>query len=161
MAEEKKIKKKKKLDKTIRVEIIESTPSGFYIQDLEKIEPKKITTKDLEYKLNIISSTNKEDKLIKIELEIDAYLIKSDSKDSASIFGINSSTVFRTPDFEKVINDKVKVLEPDDFTKKLLNICIGGIRGMLSVNLSNTELKHVTLPLLDLSAIEEQEISKK
>lgn len=161
MAVEKKIKKKKKSDKTIRVEIIESTPRGFYIQDLEKIEPKKIATKDIEYRLNIITSTNKEDKLIKIELEIDAFVIKSGVKDNASIFGINSSTVFRTPDFDKIINDEVKVLAPDDFTKKLLNICIGGIRGMLSVNLANTELKHLTLPLLDLSAIKEQKIPKE
>lgn len=46
-----------------------------------------------------------------------------------------------------------KVSAPNDFIRKLLNICIGGIRGKLFTKLINTELNHVTLPLLDLSAI--------
>jgi len=155
MTEEK--KEKMVSDKTIRVEIIESKPNGFYIQDLEKIESKKITTKDLEYRINVITSTNTKDKLIKIELELDAFLIKSNKEESSSIFGIKSTTVFRTPDFNKIVGENEKIIGPDDFTKKLLNISIGGIRGMLSANLINTELNHVTLPLLDLGVMEEQE----
>jgi hypothetical protein len=150
----------KKSNKTIRVEILESTPNSFYIQDLDKIEPKKITTKDIEYKLNIITSTNKKEELIKIELELDAFLIKDETKGNPSIFGIKSSTVFRTPDFKNIINEELEVSAPDNFTKKLLNISIGGIRGMLSVNLTNTELNHITLPLLDLGVLKDQEIVK-
>ncbi|MEW4923420.1 hypothetical protein [Algibacter sp. 2305UL17-15] len=148
-------KKKKESKKTIRVEIIESKPNGFYIVDLDKINPDEITTKDLEYRINIITGTNKEDKLIKIDLELDAFLINSSNSNKQELFGIKSATIFRTPDFDKVINEDVKVLAPDDFTKKLLNICIGGIRGMLAVNLVNTELSHITIPLLDLSGLKE------
>lgn len=96
MAKEKQIKKTEKLadNKTIRVEIIETKPSGFFIQDLEKIDTSKISTKDLEYRLNIITATNSEEKLIKIELELDAFLLETNNSDKESLFGIKSSTIF-------------------------------------------------------------------
>ncbi len=147
--------------KTIRVEIMESKPSGFFIQDLEKIDVSKLTTKDLEYQLKITTSTNREKKLIKIDLELDSFLLVDGKSSEESIFGIKSHTIFRTPDFNKIVDENEKLSAPDDFVRKLLNICIGGIRGMLSTKLMITELHNVTLPLLDLSVIKEIEAPTK
>ncbi|WP_396637769.1 hypothetical protein [Maribacter sp. R77961] len=161
MAQDTKNKNKDSSSKTIRVEIIESIPSSFFIQDLEKIDTSKITTKDLEYQLKIITSLNSDEKLIKIDLELDAYLLKKGKSEEESLFGIKSHTIFRTPDFNKIVGKDEKLSAPDDFIRKLLNICIGGIRGMLSTKLTITELSNVTLPLLDLSSIKEVKEHKK
>lgn len=147
---------KKSSKKTIRVEIIDSKPSSFYILDLDKIDSKKVTLKDLDFRLNVMISTNTKAKLIKIELELDAFLKKKDTLDGQSLFGIKSITIFGTPDFNKIVDKRGEITAPKEFVKKLLNICIGGIRGMLSANLINTDLNHITLPLLDLSMVVEK-----
>lgn len=137
-------------NKEIRVEIIDTKPSGFFIQDLEKINIENIKANDLEFGLNISMSTKDEDQLIRIDIEINSYLKNNKEKEEA-LFGIKSLTVFRTPDFDKVIGKKYEKIDPTkDFILKLLNISIGGTRGMLATKLLETKLNHITLPLLDL-----------
>jgi len=147
---------KKSSKKIIRVEIIDSKPNNFYIMDLDKIDPKKVTLKDLDFRLNVIISTNIKGKRIKIEIELDAFLKKKDDLEGQNIFGIKSITIFGTPDFNKIVDKNGEITAPKEFVKKLLNICIGGVRGMLSANLINTGLSHITLPLLDLSMVVEK-----
>ncbi|WP_151888891.1 hypothetical protein [Flagellimonas hadalis] len=150
-------KKNKSKKKSIKVQIIECTPSGFYIQDLDKIEPSEIEQRDLEFRLNIVSSTNIDEKLIKVELELDSYLIIDGEADTQGLFGIKSTSIFKTPEIDDIVNDDGKVTAPDEFMKKLLNISIGGIRGMLAAKLVNTEMRHITLPLLDLSLMKKED----
>ncbi|GEM_PF-3029363 len=146
-------RKKKKLEK-IRVEIISTQPYGFYIHDLE--DRGNLTKDDVEFGLIMKIGHNIEEQVVKIDLESDCYYKTENSKKKEEIFGIKSSTVFKVIDFDKLLNEKGEFSPADDFIRKLLNICIGGIRGMLSVNLSNTKLNDFPLPLIDLSAFKKR-----
>lgn len=145
-------KKIEKNDSTIRVEILDTKPNGFYLQD-SSIDFENLNTEDIDFRLNITTATHKEDELIKVILELDAFL-KERENDDQTIFGINSETVFRTPDFKDITDDKGENIVSKRFTIKLMNICIGGIRGMLAASLINTDLNQITLPLFDLSSID-------
>jgi len=141
--------KKKKLEK-IRVEIVNTRPYGFYIHDLEGKD--NLTKDDVEFGLMMKIGHNIEKQVVKIDLEIDCYYNAENSKKKEELFGIKSSNIFRVIDFDKLLNEKGEFSPVEDFIRKLLNICIGGVRGMLSVNLSNTRLNDFPLPLIDLSA---------
>lgn len=145
-------KKIEKNDSTIRVEILDTKPNGFYLQD-SPIDFANLNTEDIDFRLNITTATNKEDELIKVILELDAFL-KERENDDQTLFGINSETVFRTPDFKDITDNKGENIVSKNFTIKLMNICIGGIRGMLAANLINTDLNQITLPLFDLGSID-------
>jgi hypothetical protein len=145
-------KKIEKSDSTIRVEILDTKPNGFYLQD-SSLDLANLKTGDIDFRLNITTSTHKKNKLIKIILELNAFL-KERENDDQGIFGINSETVFRTPDFKNIMDDKGENIVSKKFAIKLMNICIGGIRGMLSSNLVNTDLNQITLPLFDLGSID-------
>ncbi len=144
-------------NKSYRLEIIETKPSGFYIQDLEGFVSKEVTIEDFEFRVNILTSTEKDNKLIKIKIELNSFIVeKKGQLPEKNVFGITSTTVFRSPDIDKILDKNQKIIAPDEFMIKLFNICIGGIRGMLSVKLSNTELQHITLPLLDFSNLKKK-----
>jgi len=151
MTSKNKVKEESK--EIIRVEIIDSKPNGFYIRDLDTLELKSLEIKDLEFRLNVSTLTNNEEKSLKIELELDGFLINNGVVENDGIFGIKSSTVFRTPEYNTIVDSKGNIKGPKGFITKLLNICIGGIRGMLAVNLVNTALSNITLPLLDVTPI--------
>jgi len=134
----------------IKIQVVDSKASNFFIQDIEEIDFNKVALKDLEFGLHVVTATKIEDKLFKVELDIE--VLHKDHKQKKALFGIKSTTVFNIPEFSKIVNKKDEVIAPEEFTRKLLNISIGGLRGMLSVYLNNTELNHITLPLFDLSS---------
>ncbi len=141
--------KKKSSKKIIRVEITESTPSDFYIAHLEDFETKDLDSEDFQYRLNVQYSTQNAKKLFRLELKLDAFFKNEDISESG-VFGITSNSVFKVKDFDKIVDKNDELIAPEKFIKKLLNICIGGVRGMLSSNLIGTNLSHITLPLFDL-----------
>src|SRR5690606_38594990 len=86
-------------NKSYRLEIIETKPSGFYIQDLEGFVSKEVTIEDFEFRVNIITSTEKDNKLIKIEIELNSFIVEKEGKlPEKNVFGITSTTIFRSPD---------------------------------------------------------------
>src|SRR5690606_6549394 len=132
-------------NKSYRLEIIETKPSGFYIQDLEGSVSKEVSIEDFEFRINILTSTEKDNKLIKIEIELNSFIVEKEGNfPEKNVFGITSTTIFRSPDIDKILDNNQKIIAPDEFMHKLFNICIGGIRGMLAVKLSNTDLQHIT-----------------
>jgi len=146
--------KKRKLEK-IRVEIVNIRPSNFYINDLE--DKSSLKKDDVEFGLIMRIGHNIEEKLVKIEMENNCFYKKHNSKKKEDIFGIKSDTQFKVIDFDKLLNEKGEFSPPDEFIIKLLNISIGGIRGMLSVYLSNTKLSDIPLPLIDLSTFKKMD----
>lgn len=133
----------------ISVEIITSKPSNFSINIPENIDPKLLTPADLDFRLDVnVSASDKKD-AVKVDIELNTHLQKDGDE---SILGLTSTTIFSVPDYEKA-EKEYPISSPNDFTRKLLNICIGGLRGALSVYLLNTELNHITLPLFDLSSL--------
>ncbi len=142
-------KKKKSSKKIIRVEILNSTPSNFYIKEEYNSKKKKVNPEYLQYRLNVQYTAEKKKKLFILELKLDAFL-KDQEITEKGIFGIKNISTFKVKDYDKIIDEDDKLIAPEKFIKKLLNICIGGVRGMLATNLINTELSHITLPLFDL-----------
>lgn len=143
-------KSKKIATKGIKIEVIDSKASNFFIQDIEEIDFSKVKLKDLDFHLHVVTATHRDNKFFKVELEIE--VMHKDLKNEKGLFGIKSTTVFRVPEFSRIVNKKGEIIAPEEFSRKMLNISIGGLRGMLSVYLNNTELNHITLPLFDLSS---------
>ncbi|WP_157972885.1 hypothetical protein [Aureibaculum luteum] len=141
----------KKLEE-IRVEIISVRPYGFYMHDFESKD--NLTKDGVEFGLVMKIGHNIEKQLVTIDIENDCYYKAQNSKKKENIFGIKSSTLFRVIDFDKLLNEKGEFSPPEDFIRKLLNICIGGIRGMISIKLMNTQMNDITFPLVDLSKFE-------
>lgn len=59
-------------------------------------------------------------------------------------------------DIQKVINENNGIIAPEDFMRKVINISVGGARGMLAVKLAKTPLSHITLPLLDTGSLKQE-----
>tara|TARA_R110002072_G_scaffold7473_10_gene40184 strand:+ start:478 stop:651 length:174 start_codon:yes stop_codon:yes gene_type:complete len=55
-----------------------------------------------------------------------------------------------------VINENNGIIAPEDFMRKVINISVGGARGMLAVKLAKTPLSHITLPLLDTGSLKQE-----
>ncbi|GGD14879.1 hypothetical protein [Hyunsoonleella pacifica] len=82
---------------------------------------------------------------VKIDLTV---ILKENEKD---LFGLSSFFEFGVYDLKDVLikKDKNNILD-SKFARKLLNIAIGGSRGMLSVYLSSTQYKGFTLPIANI-----------
>lgn len=128
----------------VRVNIIKSTPSNFFLNSVET-NPEDIHEKDLEFNLKLKLSSSETENKIRVNLTLIATL-KEDA--DRELFGITSES-----DFEVLELESMKPDIPQEFTRKLLNISIGGLRGMLAVYLLNTKFNHVTIPLFDLGKI--------
>jgi len=139
-------------DQIIRIQIIESIPSDFYIENLEGITAETLTVRKIGYKIKLQFGNNSKTKTIKTTIEIDAEIKETHQ----TLFGIKSTCIFSTPDFDSIVNETNEVVAPQDFIRKLFNISVGGARGMLAVHLADTKLKHITLPLLNMDELKKE-----
>lgn len=127
----------------LELEIYQATPISFMLFpfseniDLSKLEVSmvygfKIEVKDESVELNItVEVLDAENRNILLEL--------------TALFGFR---VFDVKDVVHIENGTERL--ESKFARKLLNIAVGGIRGMLAVYLSSTEHKDFVLPLVNL-----------
>lgn len=140
----------------IRLQIISTEREKFYLEDLEELDGENIGQDDIEFSVEISLTSNLESESIKVDLIID--VIEKTTK--KALFGISTGTVFYSPDYHKLVDKNDNIIAPEDFLRKLMNISIGGTRGMLAILLTDSDLSHLTLPLIDLGGLKEKERSK-
>ena len=142
----------KKTTAEIRLQIVSNEREKFYLEDLEEFDLKNLGQDDIEFTVEIGIATNLESEHLKVYVEIDV----TEKNSKKALFGIKSGTVFYSPDYNKLVDKNEKIVAPEDFLRKLMNISIGGTRGMLAILLTNSGLSHLTLPLLDLGSLEKK-----
>lgn len=132
-----------KMKNALELEIHKATPISFKLNsfneiiDLSKLEVSmvyafKIEMKDESVELNITVEV--------LDVENHNFLLEL-----TALFG------FRVYDVQGVLQVENGTERLDKkFARKLLNIAVGGIRGMLAVYLSSTEQKDFVLPLVNL-----------
>ena len=143
---------KKQKKETIRLQILKSESNGFELSDISKDDISKLQQKDLNFNVTIHIASNLKKKQLKLETVIEA----SQKSNQKLLFKIKATSIFHSPDIRTVINENNAIIAPEDFMRKIINISIGGARGMLAVHLADTKLKHITLPLLDTGSLKEE-----
>lgn len=142
---------KESIGKDIRLQIISSKSEKFYNQDLNEISTEGLDQNNIKFNVAIRIASNIKTKQLQVEVEIDATL----KEDGRALFGIIAKSIYFSPDINKLVNKNNALIAPEEFMRKIINISIGGARGMLAVHLSKTDLSHITLPLLDTSSLKE------
>jgi hypothetical protein len=137
----------KNKDKTmIGIEIYQATPLTFEVNtDYDFNEESDI--KDLNILMDSEFEMNIEESKVGIKITITA----SSVKDNVQIFELVAFYEFGVFDLKDVIvlkSDKERL--ESEFAKKILNIAIGGMRGMLSIYLKSTPYKDFILPVANL-----------
>lgn len=143
----------KKVPSEIRLQIVSTEKEKFYLVDLENLDAENIGQDDIEFSIEIGIASNLESEHLKVEIEV--HVTEKESK--KALFGISTGTIFYSPDFDKLVDSKNNIIAPEDFMRKLMNISIGGTRGMLAILLTDSGLSHLTLPLIDLGSLQETE----
>jgi hypothetical protein len=144
-------------NKVIRLQIIEAVLKSFKFNKADNFDLSPLSQEDLSFDVEINVASNLDEKRILLLTTVVANLKKSNT----NVFDITSEYIFQTEDIKKVINEQNAIIAPEDFMRKIINITIGGIRGMLAVKLIEVGLEHITLPLMDTSVLEKNKKSRK
>lgn len=128
---------------TLELEIFKATPINFKLNSItETLDLSKVHVSMLyEFKIEVKDES--------VELNITVEVIDEENQNAllelTAIFG------FRIYDVQSVLQIENGTERLDTkFARKLLNIAVGGMRGMLAVYLSSTEHRDFVLPLVDL-----------
>lgn len=130
----------------ISVEIYNAKPLSF------QVNSETDYTGDLNFEninLSLTTEFRIDEKNSTIAIKVDLAVLPKKNKDN--LFSLSSFFEFGVSELKDVLIEKNKknVLEAD-FARKLLNISIGGTRGMLSVYLSSTEYSDFVLPIANI-----------
>jgi hypothetical protein len=130
----------------ISIEIFNAKALSFQVNNKNSFEG------DLKFEnINLVlnSEFQIDEKNSAVGIKIDLTVILKENEED--LFSLSSFFEFGVYDLKDVLvkRDKKNVLD-SNFARKLLNIAIGGSRGMLSVYLSSTQYKGFTLPIANI-----------
>jgi len=130
----------------ISIEIYHAKPLSFQVNSENNFDV------DLELEsvnLELSSEFQIDEKNSAVAIKIDLTVILKENNEH--LFNLISFFEFGVFDIKDVLIKKGKnnILD-SNFARKLLNISIGGSRGMLSVYLSSTQYKDFTLPIANI-----------
>tara|TARA_R110002012_G_C11642099_1_gene610753 strand:- start:679 stop:1110 length:432 start_codon:yes stop_codon:yes gene_type:complete len=130
----------------ISVEIYNAKPLSFQVNSEVEFNG-EINLKNINLSLITEFQIDEESSTVAIKVDL-AVLLKSNGE---NLFSLTSFFEFGIFDLKDVLIERSgrNILE-SNFARKLLNISIGGTRGMLSVYLSSTEYKDFTLPIANI-----------
>jgi|SRR5690606_17605609 len=144
-----------KKEQIINLEILKSGVVDFEIKSLQEFGLKKISGNQVAYDLDMNVKVDEEKKLIAVFSDLYAYH-KEDlkkKKNRRDFYKLSSINEFQVPNFSKLLNEKGEFQPPDEFVRKIMNISIGGLRGMLAILLTSSDYEEIVLPLFDLSKL--------
>lgn len=128
----------------IQVEIYSAKPISFQINEKNKhkFNPDKTSLiLSPEFQIDEIKSVV----ALKIDLEV---LSKTNDENFFSLTSLFEFGVFNLND--ALISEEKELILKHSFARRLINIAIGGTRGMLSVYLSSTKYENFTLPIANI-----------
>jgi len=130
----------------ISIEIYNAKPISFQVNSENNFKG-ELNLDNISLVLNTEFQVDKKNSMVAIKIDI-AVLLK---KNKENLFSLISFFEFGVFDLKDVLikKDGSNVLE-SSFVRKLLNISIGGTRGMLSVYLSSTQYSDFTLPIANI-----------
>jgi len=133
-------------NKDISIEIYTAKPINFQVNSENSFDG-ELNLDNVNLSLNAEFRLDETNSTVAISINLDVLLKENDE----NLFSLKSFFEFGVFDLKDVIIErkKKKVLEAE-FARKLLNISIGGSRGMLSVYLSSTKYSKFTLPIANI-----------
>jgi preprotein translocase subunit SecB len=131
----------------IRVEIYNAKPLLFKVHRDEEVK-EGLTVDNVSLELNVEFQVDQKESIVAVKLNIEVQL----KKNNENLFELISLFEFGVFNLQDVLVEKKEdFFLKTEFARKLLNICIGGSRGMLSVLLSSTPYHNFTLPIANIS----------
>jgi hypothetical protein len=133
-------------NKDISIEIYTAKSINFQVNSENNFDS-ELNLENVNLSLNAEFRLDESNSTVAISINLDVLLKESDQ----NLFSLKSFFEFGVFDLKDVLIERKqkKVLEPE-FARKLLNISIGGSRGMLSVYLSSTPYSKFTLPIANI-----------
>jgi hypothetical protein len=133
-------------NKDISIEIYTAKAINFHVNSENNFDS-ELNLENVNLSLNAEFRLDESNSTVAISINLDVLLKESDQ----NLFSLKSFFEFGVFDLKDVLIERKqkKVLEPE-FARKLLNISIGGSRGMLSVYLSSTPYSKFTLPIANI-----------
>ncbi len=133
-------------NKDISIEIYTAKPINFQVNSENNFDG-ELNLDNVNLSLNAEFRLDETNSTVAISINLDVLLKENDE----NLFNLKSFFEFGVFELKDVIikRKQKKVLEAE-FARKLLNISIGGSRGMLSVYLSSTQYSKFTLPIANI-----------
>ncbi len=130
----------------VGIEIYQAKPISFQV-NTERDFNENLNIEDLNILMQAEFGINSKDAKVGVEIKVRVTTIKDDIQlfELLSFFEFG---VFELSDVVAVKGGKERL--DSEFARKLLNIGIGGTRGMLSIYLASTPYKQFTLPIANL-----------
>ncbi len=130
----------------ISIEIYNAKPLSFQVNN-DNIFEGDLKFENINLALNTEFQIDEKNSAVGIKVDL-TVILKENEKDLFSLISFFEFGVFDIKDV--LIKRKEKNVLDSSFARKLLNIAIGGSRGMLSVYLSSTQYKGFTLPIANI-----------
>ncbi len=131
---------------TIGIEIYQAIPVSFQVNTDHDFDG-KMNIEDLDILMDSEFGMNTEESKVGVRITVRV----TSNEDNVELFELTAFYEFGVFDLKDVIvlkGDKERL--ESEFARKLLNISIGGTRGMLSIYLASTPYKDFTLPIANL-----------
>lgn len=130
----------------VSIEIYNAKPLSFQVNSENNFEG-DLKFENINLALHTEFQIDKKNSTVAVKIDLTVVLKKNEE----DLFSLTSFFEFGVFDIENVLIKKNEdnVLD-SSFARKLLNISIGGSRGMLSVYLSSTQYKDFTLPIANI-----------
>lgn len=133
-------------NKDISIKIYNAKPLSFIVNSDSDFGG---DLKSEKFNLELLSEIGIDKEKSSVSIKIDLDVVLRSNKES--LFRIKSFFEFGVTNLVDVLIESENGLILDSgFARKLLNISIGGTRGMLSVYLSSTHYKDFTLPIANI-----------
>lgn len=130
----------------ISIEIHNAKPLSFQVNN-DNISEGDLKFENINLALNSEFQIDEKNSAVAIKIDL-KVILKENEEDLFSLISFFEFGVYDIKDVLIKRNEK-NVLD-SSFARKLLNISIGGSRGMLSVYLSSTQYKGFTLPIANI-----------
>ncbi|MBD0777175.1 hypothetical protein HPE56_05150 [Maribacter sp. ANRC-HE7] len=131
----------------VSIEIYNAKPLSFQVNSENEFEG-DLKFENINLALKTEFQVDRKNSAVAVKIDL-TVVLKENDEDLFSLVSFFEFGVFKLEDVLTNKKDKESDLD-SSFARKLLNIAIGGSRGMLSVYLSSTQYNDFTLPIANI-----------